>query len=136
MCAQGEVAPTWFKQKDETPFRIGGLVLMLATKDGWAWKAGEFGLIQCNDPYFTFTFEPEEESKVDWDLDQKILSNISFGGNCFELALKFYEACIAEGYDPSPEADEFLNEWLSKRMNFALNECEHVPEIELNYSNN
>lgn len=128
MCAQCVVNPTWFKQKDGAAFKIGGLGLMLATKDHWDWKSGEFGLIEANDPTFTFTFEPESDTGVDWDLDRKILSSIAYGGSVFEQAQKFYKACLAEGYDPSPEADEFFNEWLSKKVKFALTECIAVKE--------
>jgi hypothetical protein len=110
---------------------LPGFSLMQATRDGQEWQAGDYGLVESNDPTVTFTgpivrdptaglsddainaFTPEQETA--WEvfsasaqrLEDKLVLDACSG-------YRLVSACMAEGY--RPDDDGSLGFWLMNQL--------------------
>lgn len=123
----GEIVPGWF--------------LCRATQDGWMMKAGDYGLIQCNDPDFIIPakFKPIPDST--FNMSDEEINNLPTDGiftdgffDLFEDILPYlrgslstcgslYEACKEDGYNVK-EHGICIEMWLIHKMGEAIVEFE------------
>jgi len=131
----GEVLPHWW--------------LVQATKDGNEMKAGDFGLVQCNDPDYiwpenlaprkdpAFGFTDEqfdnmtEETGQEWDDFQEYVEKLGKHFNSDPMT-GYYLVESAKTAGWKPEEYRFLMGWLSHRMAVAI---ERNPTADESISN-
>lgn len=58
MCEQCEAATVYYSKNEDADKFLGHWSLIRATKDGMFMENGDWGLLECNDPDFTFTDTP------------------------------------------------------------------------------
>ena len=119
---------------------VPGFYLVRATVDGGTMKAGDWGLVECNDPFFIWSGEiiadptegmtDEEMNAIDNDdavhnaLEDRFTDGfepIRFMDTPVSVGWRLIHGAIAQGYDPHPEKDApplaaDFPYWLWKRM--------------------
>lgn len=126
----GEVMPDWF--------------LMRAQKDGNTWKAGQWGLVSCNDPSFTWTSTPtpnpafgldDEAEEALWranehnEIGRRIVSTempedfkAAFAEMSPLMGYDLVRAAMERGYDPKTSGDLhwWLYDWFGEFLKTAV----------------
>lgn len=114
---------------------VPGLLLTRATKDSsHGWKAGQFGLVRCNDPDLVWTTIPipdpmegmtdeqiealPHDQALDWCSEAAKFKDEVKGQLDMNTTLQIAERCIAAGYNS--KEDGFLEYWLFHRMGLLL----------------
>lgn len=110
---------------------IPGWWFVRATVDGMIMKAGDWGLVRCNDPDFVWDFIPwpEPEEGIDEQLESDWFEDwIRFDQalECRpEIGWELVNACIKAGYDPKNDGAvgawlfNHLGEWLKTKKPFS-----------------
>ena len=112
---------------------VPGIILVQAGRDGMEMRAGEYGLVECNDPFIIFSRRPASDNLHGWTEEQiDALAKdspewvtqrawLDAGGEFAEdlqldplLGWRIVEACKAAGYDQA--VDGGVTHWLYHRM--------------------
>ena len=116
---------------------LHGIYLVQATKDGRHMKAGDYGLVEMNDPFFIWSYPPSRDpldGLTDAQINALTMDSPETLASCdwltiaggfhdqFEieprLAWRLVEKMRREGY--KPEVDETPAHWLFNRMGHLL----------------
>jgi hypothetical protein len=97
MCDQCLCNPIYFNQP------IKGFTLARARKSGIDWKKGQWALIECNDPTYTWYTTPVIGKDFTEEFQTAFYSQPESGH-------KLVDACIKAGYDL--QKDGFVTAWL------------------------